>query len=93
MPTEVGSYPGSPSPYGTFDQGGNAYEWNEARSLRGGHFVGPSSYLASSVRGGAGAPIHIPIIGFRLAMVPEPSTGLLVITGLHGVAGRRKARV
>lgn len=28
--TPVGSYPLSPSPYGTFDQGGNADEWNEA---------------------------------------------------------------
>jgi len=42
--TAVGSYPGSPSPYGTFDQGGNLWEWNEAvvagsnRAVRGGAF-------------------------------------------------------
>jgi formylglycine-generating enzyme len=30
--TPVGSYPGSPSPYGTFDQGGNVWEWNETMS-------------------------------------------------------------
>ena len=29
-------------------------------------------------------------IGFRLAMVPEPSTGLLVIAGLLGLAGWRR---
>jgi formylglycine-generating enzyme required for sulfatase activity len=41
--TNVGSYTGSLSPYGTFDQGGNVWEWNETiiegitRGLRGGH--------------------------------------------------------
>ena len=40
--TDVGSYTGSPSPYGTFDQGGNVWEWNEEivsgllRGYRGG---------------------------------------------------------
>src|SRR5690606_9971894 len=27
--TDVGAYTGSASPYGTFDQGGNVWEWNE----------------------------------------------------------------
>jgi formylglycine-generating enzyme required for sulfatase activity len=44
--TERGAYTAKPSdsPYGTFDQGGNIYEWNEAtsqgayRGLRGGTF-------------------------------------------------------
>ncbi len=42
--TGVGSYPGSPSPSGTFDQGGHASEWTdgdvsilENRTIRGGH--------------------------------------------------------
>jgi len=40
--TNVGSYGGAPSSYGTFDQGGNVWEWNDAvisgtlRGLRGG---------------------------------------------------------
>ena len=39
----VGSYPNSASPYGTFDQGGNAWEWNESRhngncGVRGGSY-------------------------------------------------------
>jgi formylglycine-generating enzyme required for sulfatase activity len=40
--TDVGSYPGSPSPNGTFDQGGNVAEWTDTlvafdgRSVRGG---------------------------------------------------------
>ncbi len=28
--TPAGTFPNSPSPYGTFDQGGNVWEWNEA---------------------------------------------------------------
>jgi len=28
--TQVGEWENSPSPYGTFDQGGNVWEWNEA---------------------------------------------------------------
>jgi hypothetical protein len=31
-------------------------------------------------------------IGFRLAMIPEPSTRLLVCSGLLGVAGWRTVR-
>ena len=27
--TEVGEFENSASPYGTFDQGGNVWEWNE----------------------------------------------------------------
>jgi formylglycine-generating enzyme required for sulfatase activity len=45
--TEVGAFVNSPSSYGTFDQGGNAWEWNDTivnhsygqfRGLRGGSF-------------------------------------------------------
>lgn len=41
--TEVGEFENSVSPYGTFDQGGNAWEWTEAvigdrRGIRGGSF-------------------------------------------------------
>jgi len=30
-------------------------------------------------------------LGFRLAMIPEPSTGLLVVAGLLGLGVRRRA--
>jgi hypothetical protein len=32
-------------------------------------------------------------LGFRVASIPEPSTGLLVLTGLLGFAARRRWRV
>ena len=98
--TNQGSYPGSPSPYGTFDQGGNVWEWNESiieegfRGIRGGSWNdGPAIALSASNRSGIGPPAQASIIGFRVAMVvPEPGTGLLVIAGLLGVAGWRRAR-
>ena len=98
--TPVGSYTGSASPYGTFDQGGNVWEWNEAifsgpfRGYRGGASFNDASYLNASFRGDDVYPEEeAGSIGFRLAMiVPEPGTGLLVIAGLLGLAGWRRAR-
>jgi formylglycine-generating enzyme required for sulfatase activity len=95
-PTNVGSYAGSASPYGTFDQGGNVWEWNETRpgpyerGLRGGGFYYSfPSDLAASYRSSDEAGVEYFDAGFRLAMVPEPGTGLLVIAGLLGLAARR----
>jgi PEP-CTERM putative exosortase interaction domain len=95
-PTVVGSYTGSASPYGTFDQGGNVSEWNEmlvdtSRVFRGGAFDGvTSSSFNASQRSAVSPNASSDTRGFRLAMVPEPSTGLLVIAGLLGLAGRRR---
>jgi sulfatase modifying factor 1 len=96
--TIVGSYAGSASPYGTFDQAGNAWEWNEAklqdlRGIRGGSVAEPTylpDYLAASVRTNEYALGEGITVGFRIAMIPEPSTGLLVIAGLVGLASWRR---
>ena len=77
--TRVGAYDAKPSDsaYGTFDQGGNLWEWNEAkivsdRCVRGGSFGGYDGYLHA-----ANIIIYDPTIeniylGFRVAAVPEP---------------------
>ena len=99
-PTIKGSYTGSASPYGTFDQGGNLYEWNEAifvsgsfRVLRGGSFPFAPNALAATDRDSQGAADGSDDLGFRL--VPEPGKDLLLVSGvlsLLGLAGWRRAR-
>ena len=94
--TDVGSYTGSPSPYGTFDQGGNVIEWNESiigsnRGVRGGGNNENPSELAASTRFDSGPTLEHQDVGFRVAMIPEPNTGLLVISGLLGLGLRRRA--
>jgi hypothetical protein len=73
--TDVGSYSGSASPYGTFDQGGNISEWNEAiigsaRCIRGGRFSNAAYELAASIRGDASPSVDSQNRGFRVAAVP-----------------------
>ena len=54
--TDVGSYPGSPSPNGTFDQGGNAAEWTDtlvfmdSRAVRGGGAGSPANRLHGGIQ-------------------------------------------
>jgi formylglycine-generating enzyme required for sulfatase activity len=88
--TTVGSAgSGSASYYGTFDQGGNVFEWSEAitgssRVIRGGAWGSAGGSLQSSNRGGLTPSADSFSVGFRLASVPEPSSVLLA--GLAGVA-------
>jgi formylglycine-generating enzyme required for sulfatase activity len=95
--TIKGSYAGSASPYGTFDQGGNVWEWNESISTslrvhRGGAFNTNPIDLGAATRSGSVPFSEGPSVGFRVALIPEPGTGLLVIAGLLGLAGWRRAR-
>jgi cysteine-rich repeat protein len=73
--TDVGSYTGSPSPYGTFDQGGNVSEWNEAHGsslsgYRGGTFLSYPTSLASSHRSVDSPVSQLSLLGFRVASIP-----------------------
>ncbi len=87
--TDVGSYTQSSSYYGTFDQGGNVFEWNEtlfgnaARGLRGGSVaVMVSALEATSFPMVVYSGVDV---GFRLATVPEPSSIALAALGLVGL--------
>jgi formylglycine-generating enzyme required for sulfatase activity len=91
--TDVGDYTGAASPYQTFDQGGNVWEWNEAiisgsnRGLRGGAFIFFASDLAASVRSSLNAVLEVEDVGFRVASpVPPPPVPALGTIGLLCVA-------
>ena len=93
--TPVGAYTASDSYYGTFDQGGNVWEWNDAvisssRSLRGGSWGDVEGGLRASYRGNFDPSLDSPGIGFRVATVPEPtvSVSLMLAGGL--LLSRRK---
>lgn len=97
---DVGSYPGSPSPWGTFDQGGNFFEWTEAaegaaRSLRGGGWGSADFALAASYWEQAQATTEFGIrIGFRpVRLVPEPTGAAWAsASGLAMLAAGRRRR-
>jgi formylglycine-generating enzyme required for sulfatase activity len=79
--TNVGAYTGSASPYGTFDQGGNVYQWNEqqsgpngtghSREVRGGRWFQSFPLLAASNVAFSSPVVQNNGIGFRVASLPE----------------------
>jgi sulfatase modifying factor 1 len=84
--TDVGAFSNSGSAYGTFDQAGNVFEWNDAvigssRGLRGGSWNGNGNYLQSSGRDSLDPTNEYSPVGFRVASVPEPSIAMLVLLG------------
>jgi formylglycine-generating enzyme required for sulfatase activity len=100
--TLAGEFQNSDSPYGTFDQGGNVYEWNETidsgsyRGLRGGAF---DRYGVFSLSAAWRYDYHFDsveltdesfFLGFRVSEVPEPATlSLLAVGGLLALRRRR----
>jgi hypothetical protein len=84
--TDVGSYPGSPSPSGTFDQGGNIAEWTDTlvfldgRAVRGGAAASSVDRLRGAIQeydepGFEG-------YGFRVASLEEGGGGSVCGNGI-----------
>ncbi len=95
--TEVGAFSNSASPYGTFDQGGNVWEWNEtifdesSRGMRGGSFGYSHGMVMHAMAQNQVGPLsEFNVLGFRVALVPEPATLSFVAVG--GVLLLRRKR-
>ncbi len=96
--TDVGAFTSSPSAYGTFDQAGNVWEWNDLtgaagsdRGLHGGTWKFPASfgdYNSFSTMSGAdvGTAGHQDNIGFRLAGAAVVPGAPVAVTGAPGNA-------
>jgi formylglycine-generating enzyme len=96
--TDIGVYMGTTSPYGAFDMNGNVYQWNGGlilgafRNVRGGDYNSLSSDLQPSNRNGVNPTEENGVgIGFRVASIPEPSTGLLAVLACGLVWWKRKS--
>jgi hypothetical protein len=99
--TAVGAYTASASPNGTFDQGGNVWEWTEEiagvnRRIRGGAFDSAPGDLEASASGLDDDPLDESAdLGFRV--VPEPDAMLSLVAGAAallalGRASQRRSR-
>jgi formylglycine-generating enzyme required for sulfatase activity len=84
--TTVGSA-GAGNYFGTADQAGNVFEWNDAvigssRGLRGGSWNDTSYYLAASNRFDTSPTIEHSSVGFRVASVPVPEPSAFLVSML-----------
>jgi sulfatase modifying factor 1 len=91
--TTVGSAgPYSASPYGTLDQGGNQYEWNDTliglnRGFRGGSLWRPLDAMKSTTRGEYYPETGGSSLAFRIASSGPLARSGAVLNGFHVAAG------
>ncbi len=83
-------------------RGGNVYEWEETsvdlmngssssvRGIRGGSWGDVSDSLRATDRIYVNPTSLFNLIGFRVASIPEPSTGLLGVLASLGMMVRRR---
>jgi len=102
--TEVGAHENSESSYGTFDQGGNVFEWNEtaidaSSGVRGGSFGLTHGGLLASSELLNDPTLEYYYLGFRVAsppeptgVIPEPTSIVVWALGLGLLWWRRKAK-
>ncbi|MGI9458294.1 MAG: formylglycine-generating enzyme family protein, partial [Aeoliella sp.] len=97
--TDVGAYSLATSPYGTFDQGGNVWEWNEAvissssRGVRGGGWYNSAGGLWAPDPNLDNPSDETGGVGFRVAStIPEPTTSALALAAVLFFIGRRRVR-
>jgi formylglycine-generating enzyme len=96
--TAVGAFAASPGPYGTYDQGGNVYQWTDTildsthRAVRGCSYSATSPNLRHNVGPvGTYSTTEWRNQGFRIATVPEPgSFTLVILVGLAGLMAWRQ---
>lgn len=100
--TVVGEFENSIGPYGTLDQGGNVFEWNEtiltasSRVFRGGAFnstYGNMHALDRNNHVSGGPASESSSIGFRVVYIPEPPSIIALSLGLVSLLGARRRRV
>ena len=103
--TPVGSFTNSASAYGTYDQGGDVWQWTDAvvvlsgqsyRAAQGGSWYNNTSFLQSSYGPNDGyqnPSAAFQYQGFRVATVPEPTVTVSLIVGMGLLAFRRKRQI
>jgi formylglycine-generating enzyme required for sulfatase activity len=93
--TATGTFSGSASYYGTFDQSGDVYNWidttldSDSPVLRGGGWDYNAYDVSSSSRNFEGPSGENSTIGFCVASIPEPNSLMLILAGIAGLAMMR----
>jgi formylglycine-generating enzyme required for sulfatase activity len=96
--TPVGAFSLAKSYYGTYDQGGNVSEWtaslypSSSQHILGGSFQSDSGFLQENTAFANVTDAESYATGFRVAMVPEPSSTILLGGSVLAWIARRKKR-